>query len=189
MKRLFPSLPADATLASVYRSFPEKLSPWCEYESQIMRGESELTVAERELIAAYVSGLNACTYCHEAHTVFARAYGIDAEVIDALMLDLKAAPIDSRLKPILAYVETLTLSPSRMTEADAQAVYDAGWSERALFDAIQVCCVFNFVNRLVEGTGISFDGGEASAVSDDDLAELRSDTFYTDFARENGVKI
>ncbi|WP_255431655.1 carboxymuconolactone decarboxylase family protein [Ruegeria sp. THAF57] len=56
--------------------FPGKLSLWCQYESLVMRGESELSASERELIAAYVSGLNACSYCHEAHTVFARAYGI-----------------------------------------------------------------------------------------------------------------
>ena len=42
-----------------------------------------------------------------------------------------------------------------MTEEDSQAVYDAGWSEEALFDAIQVCGVFNLVNRIIEGSGIS----------------------------------
>ena len=100
MKRLFPSLPHDATLGTVFRSFPEKLAPWCEYESLVMRGNSDLSASERELIAAYVSGLNACSYCHDAHTVFARAYGIDPKLIEALMVDLVTAPIDVRLKPI-----------------------------------------------------------------------------------------
>ncbi|MBT8457939.1 MAG: peroxidase-related enzyme, partial [Alphaproteobacteria bacterium] len=131
--------------------FPEKLAPWCEYESLVMRGESELSASERELIAAYVSGLNACSYCHEAHTVFARAYGIGPTVIEALMDDPSSAPVDRRMKPVLAYVAKLTLKPSRMTEGDSQVVYEAGWSERVLFDAIQVCGVFNLANRLIEG--------------------------------------
>jgi hypothetical protein len=41
-----------------------------------------------------------------------------------------------------------------MTAADAAAVYAAGWDERALFDGISVCALFNFMNRLVDGTGL-----------------------------------
>ncbi len=189
MKRLFPSLSKDATLGSVFNSFPDKLAPWCEYESLVMRGESELSFSERELIAAYVSGLNSCSYCHGAHTIFARAYGIDPELIEALMKDLHSAPVDQGFKPILAYVAKLTLSPSRMTEEDANAVYDAGWSEDALFDAVQVCGVFNLVNRLVEGTGISRVGRNLSEVDEKSLAEFRSETFYTDFGRANGLDV
>jgi len=58
---------------------------------------------------------------------------------------------DAKLKPILAYAEKLTLTPTRLTEADAAAVFAAGWSERALHDAI--LCLFNFMNRLLEGHG------------------------------------
>ena len=189
MKKLFPSLPPDATLGSVFQLFPEKLGPLCAYESLVMRGESELSASERELIAAYVSGLNACSYCHDAHTVFAHAYGIDPTVIEALMDDPASAPVDSRMKPILAYMAKLTLTPSLMTEMDAQAIYDAGWSERALFDAIQVCGVFNLVNRLIEGTGISSVARNADILDEQTITRLTSGSFYTDFAKANGVDV
>ena len=189
MKRLFPSLPEDATLGSVFQMFPDKLSLWCQYESLVMRGESELSASERELIAAYVSGLNACSYCHDAHTVFARAYGIDPKLVEALMEDLHSAPVDQRFKPILAYVEKLTLSPSHMIESDAQAVYEAGWSESALFDAVQVCGVFNLVNRLVEGTGISKVARDPEMIDVETVAKLTSTSFYTDFGRANGLDV
>jgi hypothetical protein len=42
-----------------------------------------------------------------------------------------------------------------MTQADADAVYAAGWNERALYDAVLVCCLFNFMNRVVEGLGLT----------------------------------
>ncbi len=189
MKRLFPSLPQDATLGGVIRRFADKLTPWCEYESLVMRGKSDLSFSERELIAAYVSGLNACSYCHDAHTAFARAYGIDPKLIEALMEDIDSAPVDQRFKPILAYVSKLTLSPALMVEEDAKAVFDAGWSEDALFDAIQVCGVFNLVNRLVEGTGISRIGSDPNEIDEQTLAEFRSKTFYTDFGRANGLDV
>ncbi|MFD0911307.1 MULTISPECIES: carboxymuconolactone decarboxylase family protein [Ruegeria] len=189
MKRLFPSLPENATLGSVYQAFPDKLSPLCAYESLVMRGESDLSVAERELIAAYVSGLNACAYCHGAHIVFAKAYGIEVETIEALMEDRDTAPVEDHLKPLLAYIEKLTVSPSRMTEADARAVYAAGWSESALFDAIQVCGVFNLVNRFIEGTGVQSPGTDPREADEATLNRCRSDSFYTDFGRENGLDI
>jgi hypothetical protein len=42
-----------------------------------------------------------------------------------------------------------------MTQADADAVYAAGWSERAVYDAIQIGCLYNFMNRFVEGIGLT----------------------------------
>jgi uncharacterized protein YciW len=59
--------------------------------------------------------------------------------------------------PILAYLRKLTLSPSRMTDADSRAVFEAGWTEEALFHAISVCALFNFMNRIVEGCGVQTD--------------------------------
>jgi alkylhydroperoxidase family enzyme len=57
-----PSLPGDAVLLDVFRAYPGTSRPLLEYHQALLRGPSPLTVAERELIAAYVSGLNACRY-------------------------------------------------------------------------------------------------------------------------------
>jgi alkylhydroperoxidase family enzyme len=59
-----------------------------------------------------------------------------------------------RLRPILRYARKLTREPATVTADDAAAVYAAGWDEKALHDAILVVCVFNFMNRLLEGHGI-----------------------------------
>jgi hypothetical protein len=47
-------------------------------------------------------------------------------------------------------------------QRDAQAVYDAGWSESALYEAVQVCALFNMMNRIIEGTGINFDYAQSA---------------------------
>ena len=107
MKRLIPSLPEGAGLAEVYRAFPDKMAPLSEYQNRVMRGASDLGIAERELIAAYVSGLNACGFCHGAHTVHAKAFGIDVSDIEAMMEDMAAAPVDEKLKPLLAYEQNI----------------------------------------------------------------------------------
>ncbi|OZM72038.1 peroxidase [Amycolatopsis antarctica] len=149
------SLPDDAVLLQVFRAYPETSRPLLDYHELVMRGTSPLTVAERELIAAYVSGLNSCDYCHGVHTATAEACGVAVGAVPAAVADLDAAPVAEKLKPILRYVGTLTRSPSRIGPADAEAVYAAGWEEKALHDAVLVCALFNFMNRMVEGLGIS----------------------------------
>ena len=90
-------------------------------------------------------------------------FGIAPQTIDGLIQDLATAPIDSRLRPILAFVKKLTLTSARMTQADADAVFMAGWDEAALHSAIAVCCLFNFMNRLVDGHGIEADRASFAA--------------------------
>ena len=124
-----------------------------------MRGPSPLTVGEREFIAAYCSGLNACRYCTGVHSAVADAFGMSEDVLGGALEDVDGAGVEERLRPILRYVRTLTLEPTRLTAADAQAVYDAGWDEKALYDAVMTCALFNLMNRMVEGLGITAPPG------------------------------
>src|SRR5712691_8061584 len=151
---LLRSLPENATLAHLRHTYADLLEKLRPYGHRLMRGPSPLTPGQRELIAAFVSGVNSCRYCHGAHSLVARAFGVDEAVLAASLDDIDIATVDARLKPILRYVRKLTEAPSRMTAADAAAVYDAGWSDEALLHAIAVCAYFNNMNRLVEGAGI-----------------------------------
>ncbi len=107
-----------------------------------------------------MSGLNACHYCHGVHAATAQRYGIPEGLLSDLLADVDTAAVSVALRPVLHYVCKLTLTPSRMTPADAEEVFAAGWDEQALHDAVSVCALFNFMNRLVEGLGI--DAGESS---------------------------
>lgn len=149
------SLPDDARLLAVFQRFPESARPLFELHEVIMRGDSPFTLGERELIAAYVSGLNSCGYCHGVHTKVAAEYGVPEELLAAAIADLDSSPVDDKLKPVLRYVGKLTTAPARMTEDDVAAVHAAGWDEKALHDAVMVCAMFNFMNRMVEGHGIT----------------------------------
>lgn len=184
--KLFPSLPDVPQLADVYRRFPEHVKPLLDYHDRLLRGESPLTVGERELIAAYVSGLNACQFCFSAHKLFADIFGFDAAIIEAMVTDLDAAPVDERLKPLLRYAGKLKTLPPRLTAADAKAVYDAGWSERALFDTVEIAALFNYMNRIIEGTGVTFDYDKNPL--DAEAREARRNRSYADFGRALGVK-
>lgn len=178
----FPSLPDDARLVDVFQRYPESSFPLLAYHETVMRGPSPFTLGERELIAAYVSGVNACAYCHGVHTETAEAFGVPPGLLAAAVADLDTADVDPKLKPVLRYVGKLTRTPARMTAEDAAEVFAAGWDEKALHDAVMVCALFNFMNRMVEGHGIKADaayyalsGKRLHEVGYDGLARLLSD--------------
>ncbi len=172
-----PSLPADAVLLDVFRAYPDIYRPLIDYHQALLRGPSPLTVAERELIAAYVSGLNACRYCHGVHRATAEAFGIGEGILAGLLDDLDTAPAGDRMKPLLRYVSKLTLTPAKITLGDAGAVLAAGWPDRALHDAVAVCGLFSLMNRLVEGLGITagenYFASSARRLADRGYAGLR----------------
>ncbi len=146
---------AEESVAAVMGRFPEMALPLIELTEVVMRsGACAFSAAERELIAAYTSGLNACTYCHDTHRAAAQAFGVDAALLGALLDDLEAAPVAPRLRPVLRFVHKLTRAPSRVSAADAQAVFAAGWDERDFHYAVTICALFNFYNRIIEGNGV-----------------------------------
>ena len=149
----FKSMPERAGPPAVFTTYPELYGPWSEMSQALMNGASPLSPGERELIFAFAAGTADCAFVYTAHAAVAYAWGIEEGLIDQLLDDLDAAPVEPRLKPLLAFVRKLTLTPGDMTQADADAVFDAGWDEKALHDAIAITARMCFMQRLVEGHG------------------------------------
>jgi uncharacterized peroxidase-related enzyme len=148
------SLPPDAGLLQIFRAFPEAARPLLEYHEVLLRGDSSFTAAERELIAAYVSGLNNCNYCCAVHSQTAVALGINVDVMTKLIAGPEKTHVDPQMRPVLDFVRKLTLSPAKVTVADVNPIFAAGWDDRALHDTIAICGLFNLMNRLVNGLGV-----------------------------------
>lgn len=156
---------------------PDRLNGFLQLNEDAMRGESALSPADREIIGAYVSALNDCSYCYGAHAATAAQFGIDTPLFEALVEDIDSSAVDEKLKPILHYVKKVTETPSRMVNADAEAVYAAGWDSKALSDAIIVCALFNMANRMVDGHGLNRMTPNAVF---EKIANRLSSTGYTD---------
>jgi uncharacterized peroxidase-related enzyme len=148
------SMKADAGVADIYKARSKIYLHWIRMGEEVMTKESPLSQGERELIATYVSSLNDCDYCRAAHLPSMMLHGIRPETIDAILEHRAAAPIEQKMRPIFAFVKKLTLAPVTLTQADADAVFEAGWDEEALHTAIAVTCRFSFMNRLVMGHGL-----------------------------------
>jgi AhpD family alkylhydroperoxidase len=120
----------------------------------ILRGPSELSVAERELIFAYVSGCNSCTFCFGAHKAVAQAFGIGEELLDELVNAEVPAAAGAKMQPCLVLAKKAARDASRIVKADIDAVVDAGWQEETAQDVIYIAAIATYCNILVDGYGV-----------------------------------
>jgi uncharacterized peroxidase-related enzyme len=143
-----------AELSDLFRAYPVGVRELLRYHDCVLRGSAPLTVAERELIAAVVSGINACEYCYGAHRIIAETFGVEESVVRSALEDPSMEQVPVKMRPILAFVTRLTRAPSTIRAADRERVLLAGWSEEALYYAVLTCALFNAMNRIVDGMGI-----------------------------------
>ena len=115
-----------------------------------------------ETIASYTSILNDCAYSLTNHFANARhLLGDDARadaILAALRADRPEAVFEGRDLAFLRYARKLTLAPGEMCEDDVRALREAGAGDGEILEVNQVCCYFNYVNRLLNGLGVSLQG-------------------------------
>ena len=135
------------------------------FTHEAMRGPSAWSVADRELMAAYVSKVNGSAFCIGAHSATARQAYQDGPKVAAVLDDLESAPIAEPLRATLRMLGALTTSGT-VGAQDLREVLSAGVSRRQVEDALAVCAAFNTTARLADAFGfevLSPDGFEAGA--------------------------
>ena len=134
--------------------------PMSAVTQEAMRGPSGWSVADRELMAAFIAKTNECEFCIKAHSAVAqKAYG-DSNNIAALLADLNAAAIEEPLRATLLMLAKLTREHAVEPE-DMRAVFAAGASRQKIEDALAVCFSFNVICRLADTFGFSIPSQEA----------------------------
>ena len=138
-------------------------NPAKQFTHRAMRGPSAWSVGDRELMAAYISKLNECSFCVKAHgAVSANAYH-DREKIDKVLTDLETAPIDAPLRATLKMLAKLTKEQAIGSD-DIKTVFAAGVSPQQVKDALAVGFAFNVTNRLADAFGFFVPAGDAFEV-------------------------
>jgi AhpD family alkylhydroperoxidase len=134
--------------------------PMGKVTQEAMRGPSAWSVADRELMAAFVSKTNQSEFCTKAHSAVAqRAYG-DGKAVSALLSDVDTVAIEEPLRATLIMLRKLTRENTVDTD-DMRAVLAAGATRQQIEDALAVCFSFNVIGRLADTFGFSVPGPEA----------------------------
>ena len=130
----------------------ETAKPLMDLAEVLLRGDSPLTRGERELIAAYVSEQNDCEYCAAAHGACAAVLMPEGTpLVDQVRKDPLQAPIDDRLRALLAIAGSVAQAGWAVTEEQIAAARAAGAEDRDIHDTVLVAAAFCMYNRYVDG--------------------------------------
>ena len=132
----------------------DKLNAFSAIYNALMLADSGVSKLEREMIAVVVSSINRCWYCQVAHGAAVRELSGKPELGEAMVMNWRAADLDARQTAMLAFAEKITRASAEITEADRQALRDAGFSDRDIWDIANVAGFFNMTNRVASATGM-----------------------------------
>lgn len=130
----------------------------------------------QEVISSYVSVLNDCAYSYANHWANARHL-----IGDNIRADRVEAALRSRCPEdafegaelaLLRYAEKLTLTPGKMVKADVEALKASGVDDGEILEANQIVGYFNYVNRLLNGLGVTTEGDVVGYYADDTVAAV-----------------
>lgn len=131
-----------------------KLNAFSAMYNDLMLAESGLTKLEREMIAVCVSSINRCWYCQVAHGAAVRELSGDPVLGEAIVMNWRVAALTAKQRAMLDFAEKLTVASSKIEEADRQALRDAGFSDRDIWDIASVTGFFNMTNRVASASGM-----------------------------------
>jgi uncharacterized peroxidase-related enzyme len=118
----------------------------------LLRGPSSLAPGEREMIAAYVSAGNQCTFCAQLHASTARhLLGTASEMVDSVLSKGAEAPVSEKLQALLEIAGKVRLDGRLVTAEDVARARKAGADDKAIHDTVLIAAAFSMYNRYVDG--------------------------------------
>ena len=128
---------------------------------EIMFSKSELSRAEREMMAVIVSVNNECEYCRLHHGEALNHYWKDQEKINQLINNFQDADLSDRQLALCYFARELTINPGNF-EDDSRIEWlkEKEFGDQAVLDATLVVSYFNFVNRMVLALGVEANEDE-----------------------------
>jgi uncharacterized peroxidase-related enzyme len=125
-----------------------KLEAFAALYNDLMLAPSGLSKLEREMIAVAVSAENRCFYCLTAHGAAVRQLSGDPVLGELMVMNWRAADLSARHRAMLGFASRMTRASHEIVEDDRQALRDAGFGERDIWDIAAVASFFNMSNRM-----------------------------------------
>lgn len=132
---------------------PETAGPLGALANVLLHAPNSLTPGERELIAAYVSSLNDCTFCWRSHAAIAACHLDSESLVDASVANPESAPLTPKMKALLALAARVQEGGRAVTAADIGRARDEGATDVEIHDTVLIAAAFCMFNRYVDGLG------------------------------------
>lgn len=117
----------------------------------LLRGESTLSQAERELIATVVSAGNQCKFCTAAHTAAADILLGENNTSEMVKNDLANAPVTDKMKVLLEIAKKIQVSGRDVSPALIEKAKNLGAGDLEIHDTVLIAALFCLYNKYVDG--------------------------------------
>jgi uncharacterized peroxidase-related enzyme len=147
------NLPADLPGIRGPMAFrPETAKHLNDLAEVLLRSDNSLTRGDRELIATYVSSLNDCFFCQNAHGGLAQHYlKCDMNYIDGVKQDFQSTDLSPKMKAFLSIASSVQKGGKHVTEQQVIAARSFGATDREIHDVVLIAAAFCMFNRYVDG--------------------------------------
>jgi uncharacterized peroxidase-related enzyme len=133
---------------------PETAKPLNELAEVLLRSDSTLSRGDRELIATFVSSLNDCFFCQNAHGGIAQHYlQCDMAFIDQVKSNFNLTTISAKLKALLSIAESVQRGGKNVTSSQIEKAKSLGATDLEIHDTVLIAAAFCMFNRYVDGLG------------------------------------
>jgi uncharacterized peroxidase-related enzyme len=133
---------------------PEHFRAFFQYYEALMRGESGLSRAEREMIVVAVSAVNSCSYCTVTHGAALRILSKNPHIADQITANYRHADLTARERAMLEFALKVTTSSAAIEAADLEAMRRHGFTDSEIWDIGAVAAFFNLSNRMANLAGM-----------------------------------
>ncbi|MFL6116866.1 MAG: carboxymuconolactone decarboxylase family protein [Catenulispora sp.] len=145
---------AHPGILGLVRYRPETGGLLMDLANVLLHADNSLTRGERELIAAYVSGLNECDFCASSHSAFAAAQLTGGkELVNQVRCDGDDAPVSEKMGALLRIAAAVRSDGREVTPELVGAARAAGASDVEIHDTVLIAAAFCMYNRYVDGLG------------------------------------
>jgi uncharacterized peroxidase-related enzyme len=118
------------------------------HDALLLKPDSGLSKAEREMIIVATSGANQCLYCVVAHGAILRVYARQPMLADQVAVNYRKADIDERQRAMLAFALKVSHDSAAIVEADFALLHSHGFSDEDIWDIGAITALFGLSNRM-----------------------------------------
>ena len=161
IKRLYQQFREDFSRPQVpgilqcFATHPPLLTHMMGLAKSMLFVDGALGRQHKEMISAFVSAANRCSYCTDSHAYSFRMQGGSALALKAVLAcDPESNSITAEERTLLQFVKKITEDSQSVAPSDIEAMRAAGWNDLQIAEAIHVTALFATFNRVVNAFGL-----------------------------------
>ena len=133
---------------------PDELRAFVAYHDALMKRDSGLSKAEREMIVIATSAENSCLYCIISHGAILRIYSKHPTLSDQIAANYRKADLTDRQKAMLDFAVKICNLSAEVGEEDFAELHAHGFSDEDIWDIGAITALFALSNRMANLTSM-----------------------------------